>query len=85
MFSRVCLSATPWTVAHQAPVHGILQAGILERVTIPTPGHLPYPGIELTFPTSPALQVDSKPLSHLESPLRDIIIKDYELNEIVCY
>ena len=27
--------ATPWTVAHQAPVHGLLQARILEWVAIP--------------------------------------------------
>ena len=72
VLSRVCLSSIPWTVTHQAPIHGILQAGILEQVAIPTAGHLPNPGIGLTFPTSPALQVDSKPLSHLESPLREI-------------
>ena len=33
-------------------VHGILQARILEWVTIPSPGDLPDPGIK---PTSPAL------------------------------
>ena len=32
--SRVRLFATPWTVAHQASVHGILQAGILEWAAI---------------------------------------------------
>ena len=32
--SCVWLSAIPWTVAHQAPVHGILQARILEWVAI---------------------------------------------------
>ena len=31
-FSHVQLFATLWTVAHQAPVHGILQARILEWV-----------------------------------------------------
>ena len=37
-FSHVWLFATPWTVAHQAPleVHGILQARILEWVAIPS-------------------------------------------------
>ena len=39
-------------------VHGILQARILEWVTIPSPRDLPNPGIE---PKSPALQVDSLP------------------------
>ena len=35
MLSCVCLFATPWTVACQAPfVHGIFYAGILERVAI---------------------------------------------------
>ena len=37
-------------------VHGILQARILEWVTIPSPGDLPNPGIK---PGPPALQVDS--------------------------
>ena len=37
-------------------IHGILQAGILEWVPIPSPGELPDPGIE---PGSPALQADS--------------------------
>ena len=31
-FSRVQLSVTPWTPASQAPVHGTLQARILELV-----------------------------------------------------
>ena len=44
-------SAIPWTVARQAPVHGISQARILEWVAI-----LADPGIE---PRSPTLQADS--------------------------
>ena len=42
-------------------VHGILQGRILEGVAFPSPGDLPYPGIE---PGSPTLQADpllSKP------------------------
>ena len=35
-------------------VHGILQARILEWVTIPPPGDLPDPGIESMSLTSPA-------------------------------
>ena len=46
-------------------VHGILQARILEWVAISSPGDFPNPGIE---PESPALQVDSLPLSHQGSP-----------------
>ena len=47
-------SATPRTIAHQAPLSvGILQAGILEWVAMPwpPPGDLPNPGIK---PRSPA-------------------------------
>ena len=42
-------------------VHGILQARILEWVACPPLGVLPHPEIETA---SPALQVDSIPLSH---------------------
>ena len=49
-------------------VHGILLARILELVAIPPPGDLPDPGIEPASPESPALQADSLPLSHQESP-----------------
>ena len=36
LLSRVQLFATPWTIAHQAPlVHRILQARIVEWVAIP--------------------------------------------------
>ena len=33
-FSCVPLFATLWTVAHQTPIHGILQARILEWVAV---------------------------------------------------
>ena len=39
--SHVQLFATPWTIACQGP----LQARILEWVAMPSPGHLPHPGI----------------------------------------
>ena len=56
-FTRVRLCATPWTVAHQAPLPmGILQARILEWVAIPSSRASSYPGIE---PSSPALQANS--------------------------
>ena len=47
--SRVQLFASPWTVAHQAPLFmGFLffQARILEWVACPPPGDLPNPGIK---------------------------------------
>ena len=56
-----------WIVVHQASVFvGILQARILERVAIPSPGDLPNPGIK---PRSPALQADSLPAEPLGKPL----------------
>ena len=58
LLSRVRLFATPWTVAYQAPVHGISQAMVLEWVAFPSPGDLPNPGIE---PRSPTLQADALP------------------------
>ena len=39
--SLSCLFVTLWTVAHRAPLHGILWAGILEWVPFPSPGDLP--------------------------------------------
>ena len=59
MLHSKLLCATPWTVAHQAPLSmGIFQARILEWVAIPSSGDLPNPGIK---PKSPALQADSLP------------------------
>ena len=37
--SDVLLFVTPWTVAQQAPVHGIFQAEYWSRVPFPPPGH----------------------------------------------
>ena len=60
-------SATPWTVAHQTPLSmGFSRQEYWSGLSFPTPGHLPHPGIK---PMSPALQADSSPLSHQESPI----------------
>ena len=57
--SAVSDSATPWTVAHQAPLSmGILQVRILEWVTMTPSRDLPNPGIKSR---SPALPADSLP------------------------
>ena len=66
-YSRVWLFVTLWTIACQSPLY-TSQAGILERFACPPPGDLPDPGIEPASPVSPALQVDSLPLSHWGSP-----------------
>ena len=65
--AQLCLTfATSWTVAHQAPLSvGIPRQEYWSRLSFPSPGYLPGPGIELT---SPALQADSSPLSHQGSP-----------------
>ena len=51
--------ATPWTVAHQAPLSmGFSRQEYWSGLPFPSPGDLPNPGIE---PKSPALQADSLP------------------------
>ena len=56
---------TPWTVALQAPLSmGFPRQEYWSGLSFPSPGDLPYPGIE---PVSPEWQVDSLPLSHLRS------------------
>ena len=49
-------------------VHGVLQARILEEFPFLPPVNLPDPGIKPVSSASPALQVDSLPLSHKGSP-----------------
>ena len=57
---------TPWTVAYQAPLSmGFPRQEYWNGLPFPSLGNLPNPGIKPTFP---ALQVDSLPLSHQESP-----------------
>ena len=51
--SHIWLFATPWTVAHQAPLSmGFTRQEYWSRLPFPPPGDLPDPGIE---PRSPAL------------------------------
>ena len=67
-FSCVQLSATLWTVAHQAPLStGILQAGILEPVAMPF-FRGPSPPRDGTCSMAPVLQADSLTPSHQGSP-----------------
>ena len=57
MLSRVQLFATPWTVAHQAPLSmGFSRQEYWSRLPFPSPGDLPHRGME---PGSPILQADS--------------------------
>ena len=64
--SRVRLFATPWTVAHHAPLSmGFSRQEYWSGLPFPSPGNLPNPGIE---PRSPTLQADALTLSHQGSP-----------------
>ena len=55
--SCVRLFATPWTVAHQAPLSmGFSRQESWSGLPFPSPGELPNPGME---PGSPALQADA--------------------------
>ena len=56
MLSRVWLSATPWTVAHQAPLSmEFSRQEYWSRLPYPPPGDFPNPKMESTFPASPVL------------------------------
>ena len=64
--SNVRLFATPWTVAHQAPLSmGFPRQEYWSGLPFPFPGDLSDPGIKAT---SSALAVGSLPLSHEGSP-----------------
>ena len=68
-FSSVQLFATPWTVAHQAPLYmGILQARIPEWVVMPSSRDRSNPGIASTSLMSPALAGGSLPLVPFRKP-----------------
>ena len=57
----------PRTVAHQAPLSmGLASQDYWSGLLFPTPGDLHGSRIE---PMSPALQADSSPLNHQESPI----------------
>ena len=59
-FSRVQLCATPWTVAHQAPLPvEFSRQEDWSGLPFPPLGDLPDTGIKPASPASPALQADS--------------------------
>ena len=63
VLSAVWLSATPWTIARQAPLSmGFSRLEYCSGSPFPFLGDLPNPGIELASPT---LQADSVSLRHL--------------------
>ena len=68
--SHVRLFATPWTVAHQAPLStGFSRQEYCSELPFPSPGDLPYPGTE---PRSPTLQADSLASKPLRQPASSV-------------
>ena len=68
MLSRVWLFATPWTVAHQAPLSmGFLRQQYWSGLQFPSPGDLPDPGIETMPPALAGRFFTSEPP---EKPLK---------------
>ena len=65
--------ATPWTVACQAPLSmEFSRQEYWSGLLCPSPEDLSKSGIELMFPVSPTLQVDSLLLSHPGSPVNSL-------------
>ena len=68
-FSHIQLFGTPWTVAHSAPLSmGFCRQAYWSGLLFPSPADIPDPGMEPKSPASPALPVNSSPLTHLGSP-----------------
>ena len=73
-FSHVWLFATPWTIAHQAPLSmGFSRKENRSGLPCLLPRDVSKAGIELASPEAPALQADSLPQSHLGSPQDSIL------------
>ena len=68
LFAKSCPTlATPWTVAHQAPLSmGFSRQEYWSGLPFPSPGDLPHPGIKRR---SPALQADSLSTELWEKPI----------------
>ena len=77
VLSHTLLFATQGTLAQALLSMGISKQKYRSGLLFPSPGGLPDPGIELMSFASPALQMDSLPLSRRGSP--------YILNENLIY
>ena len=70
LLSRVRVFSTLGTAAHQGPLAmGFPRQAYQNVLPFLSPGDLPNPGFK---PTSPALQVNSLPVSHLGSPKKEV-------------
>ena len=76
LVAKLCLTlATPWTVAHQAPLSmEFSKQEYWSGLPCPPPGDLLNPGTE---PTSPASQADYLPLSHQGRPTEGLLCARY--------
>ena len=67
------LFVTQWTAARQAPLSmGFSRQEYWSGLPFPSPGDFPDPGIE-SKSVSPALQVNSLPLSHQGNPGTELL------------
>ena len=79
LVTQLCpILCDPWTIAHQAIVHGIPQARILESAPFPSPRDLPNPGIELASLALLANSLQSEPPRNPQSDRKytNLIRKD---------
>ena len=85
-FSRLWLCAALWTVARQAHLSmEFFRQEYWSGLPFPPLGDLPDPGIKSEFPVSPALQADSLPLSHQESPIAQLKKKKNQWKKLLFY
>ena len=79
--SRVRLSATPWTVAYQAPPSmEFSRQEYWSGLPFPSPGYLPDPGIE---PGSPTLQADALSSEPPGKPFLVLVWANYRLLDVL--
>ena len=80
LLSRVQLFATPWTVAYQAPPSmGFSRQEYWSGLPFPSPGDLPYPGIE---PRSPAFQANALTSEPPGKPMENMICFQFFVNRL---
>ena len=73
LLSHVPLTVTLWAVACQGPLSmGFFRQEYWSGQPFFPPGDLPHPQIIPSSPASPALQVDSLLMNHLESPKMEV-------------
>ena len=78
-FSCVQLSATPWTIARQAPLSmGFSRQEYWSGLPGTPPRDRHDPGIEFTSLHLLYWQMDSLPLSHMRSPILSMKVKESE-------